>query len=277
MPRRLGATATGAIAGIVREDRVLEPPQLGAGLERQLLREHPPRLVEGLEGVGLAAAAVQREHQLPPQPLPERVLLERRTKGGDDLAMLSQRERRLELLFERIDAKGLEPPRLRPEPRSVREPVQRRAAPELQRERDRLGRGTASPARSALARLAEQLLEPQPVDARVRQRVSVGRRDDRLRAERSPKTSDVVLDSVARCGRQVVSPQRVDQRVDGDDATAAKREQGKEARRLPPLTFAGRPPTRTSNGPRSRTSSGWPMCAAKQPARTSLARSCVRG
>ena len=87
----------------------------------------------------------------------------------------------------------------------------------------------ASPARSALARLSEQLLEPQRVDGRVRQRVSVGRGDDRLLAECSPKTSDVVLDGVARRGRQVVSPQRVDQRVDADDATAAKRKQREEA------------------------------------------------
>ena len=116
----------------MREDRLLEPPQLRAGLERQLLREHTPRLVEGLEGVGLAAAAVEREHQLSPEPLAEGVLVERRANRGDDLAMLSQRERRLELLFERVDSKRLEPPRLRAEPGSVGEPVQRRAAPELQ-------------------------------------------------------------------------------------------------------------------------------------------------
>jgi hypothetical protein len=127
---------------IVREDRLLEPPEVGAGLERQLVREHAPRLVERLEGVGLAAAAVQREHQLPPEPLAERVLLERRANRGDDLAMLSDCERGLELLFESVDAKRLEPPRLRAEPWSFREPVQRRAAPERQRDRDRLGRGS---------------------------------------------------------------------------------------------------------------------------------------
>ena len=127
-PRRDG---DGGDRRIVREDGLLEPPQVGAWLERHLLREHPPGLAVGLERVGLAAAAVEREHQLPPKPLPERVLLERRTKRGDDLAVFSERERRLELLFERVDSKRLEPPRLRAEPRSVGEPVQRRAAPEL--------------------------------------------------------------------------------------------------------------------------------------------------
>ena len=38
-----------------------------------------------------------------------------------------------------------------------------------------------------------------------------------------------MLDGVARRRRQVVFPQRVDQRVDGDDATAAKREQREQA------------------------------------------------
>ena len=91
--------------------------------------------------------------------------------------------------------------------------------------RDGLGRGTGIARAQCTTRLCEQLLEPQRVDGRVRQRVSIGRRDDRVLAECSAKTSDVVLDGVTRRGRQVVFPQRVDQRVDADDATAAKREQ----------------------------------------------------
>ena len=92
-----------------------------------------------------------------------------------------------------------------------------------------LGRGTGIARPQCTTRLSEQLLESQRVDGRVGQRVSVGRRDDRVRPECSAKTSDVVLDGVARRGRQVVFPQRVDQRVDADDATAAKRKQRKQA------------------------------------------------
>ncbi len=145
----------GGDRGVVREDRLLQPAQLGAWLERHLLGEHAPGLAVSLERVGLAAAAIEREHQLPPQPLPERVLLERRSKRGDDLAMVSERERRLELLFERVDSKRLEPPRLGAEPGRVREPVQRRAAPELQRERDRLGRGDGIARAQCTTRLRE--------------------------------------------------------------------------------------------------------------------------
>jgi hypothetical protein len=132
LPRRLGATGVGGgDRGIVREDRLLEPAQLGAGLERHLLGEHAPGFAVSLERVGLATAAIEREHQLPPQPLPERVLLKRRSERGDDLAMVSERERRLELLFERVGSKRLEPTRLGAEPGRVGEPVQCGTAPEV--------------------------------------------------------------------------------------------------------------------------------------------------
>ena len=84
--------------------------------------------------------------------------------------------------------------------------MQRRAAPERQRDRGGLGRGNGIAGAQRTPRVSEQLLELQRVDGRVRERVSVGRGDDRLLAQCSPKTSDVMLDSVARRGRQVVSP-----------------------------------------------------------------------
>ena len=107
------------------------------------------------------------------------------------------------------------------------------AAPEFQRDGSRLCRGTCIARAQCNACLSEQLVEPQGVDGRTRQGVSVGRRDDRLLPKRCPKTSDVMLDGVARRGRQVVSPQRVDQGVDGDNATAAKRKQREESLALP--------------------------------------------
>jgi hypothetical protein len=52
--------------GILRKDRVLQSPQLRARLQAQLVGEHPPCIVEDLQRIRLAAAAVQRQHQLPP-------------------------------------------------------------------------------------------------------------------------------------------------------------------------------------------------------------------
>ena len=105
---------------VVREDRLLEAPQLEPRLEPQLVAEHAPRLLERLERVRLAAAAIERQHQLPPQALPEGVVRERRAKRRRELPMLSERQRNLELLLERVDAQRLESARLVAEPRRTR-------------------------------------------------------------------------------------------------------------------------------------------------------------
>ena len=134
----------------MREDRLLEAPQLGPGLEPQLVAEHAPRLLERLERVRLAAAAIERQHQLPPQPLPEGVVRERRAQRRRELPMLSERERNLELLLERVDAQRLEPARLGAEPRRTRSAP---AAPARAREpappRPHPPRARTSPSRSA--------------------------------------------------------------------------------------------------------------------------------
>jgi hypothetical protein len=49
---------------IVRKDRVLEPLKLGAGLDADLLNERAARLPVGLQRLGLAPRAVQRQHPL---------------------------------------------------------------------------------------------------------------------------------------------------------------------------------------------------------------------
>src|SRR5207344_3017693 len=89
---------------VVREDRLLEPPKLWPRLEPELVGEHAPRLLEGLERIRLAAAAVERQHQLPPQPLPERVVRQRRPERRCKLPMLAEREPDLKVLLERVDA-----------------------------------------------------------------------------------------------------------------------------------------------------------------------------
>jgi hypothetical protein len=103
--------------------------------------------------------------------------------------------------------------------------VQRRAAPEAERQANRLRGGVCVALAQCHARPSEQLLEPQRVDGRVRQRVSVNGSDDRVLPERGAQTGDVVLESVPRCGRQLLSPQGGDQFVHAHDATAAKCEQ----------------------------------------------------
>jgi hypothetical protein len=121
--------------------------------------------------------------------------------------MLAERECRLVLLLESIDSQRLQPPRLAAEPRPLGQPLQRRAAPEAECQRNGLRRAARIALTQRNARLAQQFLEPQRVDRRVvHQRVSVIGGDDRLLPERGPQTGDVVLESVPRCGRQLISP-----------------------------------------------------------------------
>ena len=127
---------------VVREDRLLQPPELRPRLEPQLVAEHATGLLERLQRIGLATAAVERQHQLPPEPLPEGVVRERRTERRRELSMLAEREPDLEVLLERVDVQRLEPACLGGEPRRCRQALQRRPAPERQRRGDRVRRGS---------------------------------------------------------------------------------------------------------------------------------------
>ena len=209
---------------VVREDRLLQPPELRPRLEPQLVGEHAPGLLERLERVGLATAAVERQHQLPPEPLPERVVRKRRADRRRELAMLAEREPDLEVLLERVDVEHLEPACLRDEPRRAGQTLERRSAPEGERRRDRVGRGRGVAVAQRGARLREQLLEPYGIDARALQRVAVGRAGDRLLSERGAEAGDVMVERVPRSGRELLPPQAVDEPVDVDHTTLPERE-----------------------------------------------------
>ena len=78
--------------GILTENRLLELHDRPARLEAELLHQHAPRVLVGLQRLGLPAAAVQGEHQLPAQPLAQRMTGDEGLELGDDLAVASERE-----------------------------------------------------------------------------------------------------------------------------------------------------------------------------------------
>jgi hypothetical protein len=61
----------------VPQDRLLEPAQLGRGLDSELVDEPLPTVAVARERVGLSTVAVEGEHELP-----ERVLVERFGRGA---------------------------------------------------------------------------------------------------------------------------------------------------------------------------------------------------
>ena len=135
-PGQRRACASGAARELERrvlgEDLPLELPQRRARLEPELV-ERRPRVAVGLERLGLPARAVEREHQLPAQPLAVRMLGDQRLELADELGVAAEREVGLDPLLERRQPQLLEPRRLDPRERLVVELGQRRPAPQRER------------------------------------------------------------------------------------------------------------------------------------------------
>src|SRR5207244_104819 len=77
---------------VVAEDRALELLELRARLDPELVHEQPATLAVARERVGLAPAAVEREHQLPPQPLAQRLVLDEPFELGDEAIVATELE-----------------------------------------------------------------------------------------------------------------------------------------------------------------------------------------
>jgi hypothetical protein len=144
---------------VVSENRLLQPAKLRPRLEAELVGEHAPGLLKRLQRIRLTTAAVERQHQLAPQPLPERVVCQCGAERRCELAMFAEREPDLEVLLERVDVQRLQPASLGAEPRRAGQALQRRSAPERQCRRDRVRRGGDVAIAERRARVGEQRLE----------------------------------------------------------------------------------------------------------------------
>ena len=125
---------------LLPQHRLLEPAQLLTRLDAQLLREHRAGAAVGGQRIGLPLAAVQRQHQQPPQPLPEWMLGDQALQLPGHLRSQPQREVGLDAALHRHQPKLLQPgalQRQRLHPRHVRE---RPAPPQPQRRPEPVGR-----------------------------------------------------------------------------------------------------------------------------------------
>ena len=52
----------------------MNPAQLSAGIDAEILAEDPPQPTEGFQCLRLASVTIQRHHQLTPPPLTQRAL-----------------------------------------------------------------------------------------------------------------------------------------------------------------------------------------------------------
>ena len=105
-----GRTAGRSSDGILAQDRLLELAQGGARLEAELLDERAARVLVGRERVGLAAGAVEREHELAAQALVGTGAARReRLELGDEVGVAAELELGVDQVLPRREAELLEP------------------------------------------------------------------------------------------------------------------------------------------------------------------------
>jgi hypothetical protein len=119
--------------GVLGEYRRLERSELRAGLDADLIDERRARPPVGLERVGLATTAVQREHQLAVKALAERLIGDGGLELPDELRMASERQLRVDPGLERRRALLGEPRDLGLGVALVGEVRERRPAPQRER------------------------------------------------------------------------------------------------------------------------------------------------
>ena len=220
---------------IVPQDRLLQLAQLRSRLDAELADEPLARVLERVERLGLAAAAVEREHQLGGEALVRRVLRHQPAQLPDDLGVPPGGDVGLDAARQRGDPGLLEAPHVARGERRVGEVAERCAAPEPERLAQQVRGGLGPPARQLAPAARDELVEAlhvalagadaEPVPGRgPRHRVAV--------AERLAQPRDVDLHGLDRPGRGVLAPQRDRQPLGADRLVGIQEKDGEDRSRL---------------------------------------------
>ena len=129
--------ATGAAGacevGVLGENGLVQLTQLGSRLEPELLDQQLARAPVDLERLGLAATAVERQHQLALKPLAQRFLHDRRLQLADQVVVSANGKLRLDPSLESNQPPLLEPSGLGLDEGLVGHIGKRRPAPQPER------------------------------------------------------------------------------------------------------------------------------------------------
>ena len=115
------------------EDHPLEIPQLGARSQPQLVAQQRACLAVDSERLGLAAGAIQREHQLRAQSLLERGQRGQSLQLDDHLGGVAERQLGVDALHLGEQAELLQAPDLALHPIDCPQVGERRPAPQAER------------------------------------------------------------------------------------------------------------------------------------------------
>src|SRR5439155_5442065 len=118
---------------ILREDRPLEVLQGATGLDAEIGEHRAPRGPIRVERLRLPAGAIEGDHQLPAQSLPQRMSRHERLQLGGEIVVSAERQVGLESILRRGDVQLLEPRDLLVRKSLVREVRERRPTPEAER------------------------------------------------------------------------------------------------------------------------------------------------
>ena len=140
---------------VLAQDRLVQAPQLRAGLDADLLDQRARACAVGVERLGLPPAAVEREHALGVQALAQRLLAHQRVELADDLAVAAGGEVALDRELERRSRSSS----------SRRISAAANGSSATSRERRR--RATARAPRARARRASTSRSKPPRVDARV--------------------------------------------------------------------------------------------------------------
>jgi hypothetical protein len=116
----------------VEQDLALQLLQLGSGLDPQLLAPAASRVLVGAQRLGLAAGAVERQHEQAPSPLPVGVVGDECLEFAHHLGVIAGSERRFDPILRRNQPALLQLHEVWPQGRLIGEIGQRRAAPHRQ-------------------------------------------------------------------------------------------------------------------------------------------------
>ena len=170
------------------EDLRVELGELGSGLDPELFDEHLTCPSVGLQRIGLAPAAVQREHQVRMHLLAPRMLAGQLPQIGDELGMAPGGEARLHVELEGVQPLLLQPRDLGGGERQRREVAEWRAPPERERLVEHGGRPLGCVFGQGTAPVRDEPLEPIEVELAVvdTYEIAGGRREQpAVAAERS--------------------------------------------------------------------------------------------
>jgi hypothetical protein len=120
-------------ARVLDQQRLLERTQGRRRLDAQLLGQGVSGVLKRAKRIGLPPASVQREHELLPAVLAQRLLFHRPSQRIDDQLVTAQRQLHVGPQLVRPSPELLEPSDVSPEPRLICERAPRAASPKRTR------------------------------------------------------------------------------------------------------------------------------------------------